>query len=96
MSAACGIERRFFVCYDLALCPRIADTTAHFARNFLMKRRLATILVGDVVGYSAMIEADEEGTAARIAEVREKVEARDGRTCRQVVLRAQAGKDRNW
>ncbi len=100
MSAACGIERRFFVCYDLALCPRIADATAHFARNFLMKRRLATILVGDVVGYSAMIEADEEGTAARIAEVsamvREKVEARDGRPCRQVVLRARAVKDRNW
>jgi class 3 adenylate cyclase/TolB-like protein len=48
-----------------------------------MKRRLATILVGDVVGYSAMMEADEEGTAARIAElttlVREKVEAREGR-----------------
>ena len=48
-----------------------------------MKRRLATILVGDVVGYSAMMEADEEGTAARIAELttllREKVEAREGR-----------------
>jgi class 3 adenylate cyclase/TolB-like protein/Tfp pilus assembly protein PilF len=48
-----------------------------------MKRRLATILVGDVVGYSAMMEADEEGTAARVAEVatmiREKVAARDGR-----------------
>jgi adenylate cyclase len=48
-----------------------------------MKRRLATILVGDVVGYSAMMEADEEGTAARIAElttlVCEKVEAREGR-----------------
>ena len=48
-----------------------------------MKRRLATILVGDVVGYSAMMEADEERTAARIAEVsaliRAKVGARDGR-----------------
>ena len=48
-----------------------------------IKRRLATILVGDVVGYSAMMEADEEGTAARITDltalVREKVEARDGR-----------------
>ena len=29
-----------------------------------MKRRLAAILVGDVVGYSAMMEADEEGTAS--------------------------------
>jgi adenylate cyclase len=48
-----------------------------------MKRRLAAILVGDVVGYSAMMEADEERTAARLAEltvlVGEKVEAREGR-----------------
>jgi class 3 adenylate cyclase/TolB-like protein len=49
----------------------------------LMKRRLAAILVGDVVGYSAMMEADEEKTATQIANlttmVREKVKARDGR-----------------
>lgn len=48
-----------------------------------MKRRLAAILVGDVVGYSAMMEADEEGTAARIndltSRVQERVAARDGR-----------------
>src|SRR5882672_6037101 len=48
-----------------------------------MKRRLATILVGDVVGYSAMMEADEEGTAARVmdltAMVHKKVKAREGR-----------------
>lgn len=48
-----------------------------------IKRRLATILVGDVVGYSSMMEADEEGTAARITDltamVHEKVKARDGR-----------------
>ena len=48
-----------------------------------MKRRLAAILVGDVVGYSAMMEADEEGTAMRMAEVsnilHEKVRTRDGR-----------------
>ena len=48
-----------------------------------MKRRLAAILVGDVVGYSAMMEADEEGTAARIRDltsrVQERVAARDGR-----------------
>jgi len=48
-----------------------------------MKRRLAAILVGDVVGYSAMMEADEEGTAARITDltamVHEMVKARDGR-----------------
>ncbi len=49
----------------------------------MMKRRLAAILVGDVVGYSAMMEADEEGTAARIndltSRVQERVAARDGR-----------------
>jgi adenylate cyclase len=48
-----------------------------------MKRRLAAILVGDVVGYSAMMEADEEGTAKRIAELsatfHEKVKTCDGR-----------------
>jgi len=48
-----------------------------------VKRRLATILVGDVVGYSAMMEADEEVTAALLADVtgmvRDKVRARDGR-----------------
>ncbi len=48
-----------------------------------MKRRLAAILVGDVVGYSAMMEADEEGTAARVAQLsavlQEKVRAHDGR-----------------
>ena len=48
-----------------------------------MKRRLATILVGDVVGYSAMMEADEERTAVRVTEIAEmiraKVTARDGR-----------------
>jgi hypothetical protein len=34
-----------------------------------MKRRLAAILVSDVVGYSAMMEADEEGTATRIGDI---------------------------
>jgi hypothetical protein len=34
-----------------------------------MKRRLAAILVGDVVSYSAMMEADEEGTAAGMTDV---------------------------
>jgi branched-chain amino acid aminotransferase len=35
-----------------------------------MKRRLAAILVGDVVGYSAMMEADEEGiTRATVLEI---------------------------
>ena len=48
-----------------------------------MKRRLAAIMVGDIVGYSAMMEVDEEGTARRVAEVagtiRKRVEAREGR-----------------
>src|SRR2546423_15020644 len=48
-----------------------------------MKRRLAAILVGDVVGYSAMMEADEEATASRIealmTDLREQVEGHEGR-----------------
>lgn len=35
-----------------------------------MKRRLAAILVADVVGYSSLMEADEDGTAARLASLR--------------------------
>ena len=31
-----------------------------------VKRRLAAILVADVVGYSRQIEADEEGTRVRL------------------------------
>ncbi len=35
-----------------------------------MKRRLAAVLVADVVGYSSLMEADEEGTAARMGACR--------------------------
>jgi adenylate cyclase len=35
-----------------------------------MQRRLAAILVADVAGYSSLMEADEEGTAARMAACR--------------------------
>ena len=48
-----------------------------------MKRRLAAILVADVVGYSSLMEADEEGTAARLAVCRAVIDAQvtecDGR-----------------
>ena len=40
-----------------------------------MKRRLAAILVADVAGYSSLMEADEEGTAARMAAARAIAEA---------------------
>ena len=30
-----------------------------------MKRRMAAILVADVVGYSGLMEADEDGAATR-------------------------------
>lgn len=40
-----------------------------------MKRRIATILVADIVGYSAMMEADEEGTALRLAGWRKLIDA---------------------
>ncbi len=31
-----------------------------------VQRRLAAILIADVVGYSRLMEADEEGTRARL------------------------------
>ena len=48
-----------------------------------MKRRLAAILVADVVGYSSLMETDEEGTAVRLAACRAVIDAQvtecDGR-----------------
>jgi TolB-like protein/class 3 adenylate cyclase/Flp pilus assembly protein TadD len=38
-----------------------------------MERRLAAILAADVVGYSRLMEADEEGTYARLKVLREQV-----------------------
>jgi adenylate cyclase len=38
-------------------------------------RRLAAILAADVVGFSAMMEKDEEGTASRIRTMRREVVA---------------------
>ncbi len=35
-----------------------------------MERRLAAILVADMVGYSRLMEIDEAGTLARLAEGR--------------------------
>lgn len=56
--------------------------------NDLMKRRLATILVGDVVGYSSLMEADEEGTAVRIRACRAITDAEitkaDGRLFKEM------------
>ena len=40
-----------------------------------MKRRMAAILVADIVGYSALMEADEDGTARRLAVCRSLVDA---------------------
>jgi adenylate cyclase len=48
-----------------------------------MKRRIAAIMIGDVVGYSSMMEASEELTAERVGMcqslISEKVELLDGR-----------------
>ena len=40
-----------------------------------MKRRMAAILVADVVGYSGLMEADEDGTAQRLANCRSLIDA---------------------
>ena len=48
-----------------------------------MKRRIAAIMVGDIVGYSAMMEKSEERTVARLTTcqtlISEKVASLDGR-----------------
>ena len=48
-----------------------------------MKRRMAAIMVGDIVGYSTMMEKSEEKTVARLATcqalISEKVTSLDGR-----------------
>lgn len=44
-----------------------------------MKRRMAAILVADIVGYSALMEADEEGTAQRLANCRNLIDAEIGK-----------------
>ncbi len=40
-----------------------------------MKRRMAAILVADIVGYSGLMEADEDGTAQRLANCRNLIDA---------------------
>ena len=40
-----------------------------------MKRRMAAILVADVVGYSGLMEADENGTAQRLSNCRKLIDA---------------------
>ena len=40
-----------------------------------MKRRMAAILVADVVGYSGLMEADEDGTAQRLGNCRNLIDA---------------------
>ena len=61
---------------SLALSP--ADG-GHYVEGFewqvsrMTTRRLAAILAADVVGFSSMMERDEEGTASRIRAVRREV-----------------------
>ena len=38
-----------------------------------VQRRLAAILAADVVGYSRLIEADEEGTRARLRNIQSEL-----------------------
>ena len=40
-----------------------------------MKRRIAAILVADIVGYSSLMESDEDGTAERLAGCRSLIDA---------------------
>lgn len=40
-----------------------------------MKRRMAAIMVADIVGFSSLMEADEEGTARRLSDCRGLIDA---------------------
>jgi adenylate cyclase len=44
-----------------------------------MKRRIAAILVADIVGYSSLMESDEDGTAQRLAKCRALIDAEIGK-----------------
>jgi adenylate cyclase len=50
-------------------------TTGTRTRRMRTERKLATILAADVVGYSELMAADEEGTVARLKALREIVDA---------------------
>ncbi len=43
-------------------------------REVLMERRLAAILAADVVGYSRLMGADEQGTLDRLRECRQSID----------------------
>ena len=52
--------------------PRIAKT-ALFMADARINRKLAAILVADVVGYSRLMGADEAGTLAALKKFREAI-----------------------
>ncbi len=65
-----------------------------------MKRRLATILVADIVGYSGLMEADEESTAARLPAIHtifsDQVRNSDGRVFKTMGDAALAVPSESW
>lgn len=54
-----------------------ATTAVYFAENgirdYIMKRKLTTIMAMDVVGYSRLMERDEEGTLGRLKQARSAI-----------------------
>ena len=70
--------------YELLLCAAAEQTPAwHQHWEFGMERRLAAIMVADIVGYSSLMEDAEEQTADEVARcqalIREKVSPLGGR-----------------
>ena len=59
---------------SLAVWPAKLDRCAHLNGD-RVERRLAAILVADVVGYSRLIGADEEGTLAALKTIRRETTA---------------------
>ena len=54
----------------IGVCPPLAQVTSPFHR---VQRRLCAILSVDVVGYSRLMEADEEGTYRRLIQLRREL-----------------------
>ena len=52
-----------------------------------VQRRLAAIMAADVVGYSRLMGADEEGTLARLSEYDRRRKAEQEKTARLRALR---------
>src|SRR4051794_23303616 len=65
----CGV----YTCSTRQLSLKISGSVQGIRSLRMSTRRLAAILAADVVGFSTMMEKDEEGTASHIRAVRREI-----------------------